>query len=541
MCIGLGLWTSDLKLFSPMTFLPIVDRELRERARWRSTYWVRGLVAFFATAIAAFVLMFVTAAAPGAVGKWTLATLAWLAFPFVVLEGLRNTADSLSEEKREGTLGLLFLTDLKGYDVVLGKFFASSLTSFYALLAMIPALAIPVLLGGVTGGEFWRLVLALINALFFSLTAGTFISSISRDERKAWSGTFVLIGLFIIAIPAFAATFGVTFWNAQISVFSPFTAFILYDENRYAADRYWNSLWITHLLGWGWLALASFLLPRVWQESRRRTERRRVREPEHARRGRNEMLAVNPIWWLTSRHTHQRAWLWLVVSVVAITGVASWLGLMNDKGALWTIFGCFIAVHLALAVWVGFEACNSFAEARSTGAMELLLSTPLHVRQILRGQHLALRELFMGPLLLLLAVELCMVVAQIWLMTNRGNAGGSVMLVLVLGFCLVWFVLDLFAVAEVGMWYGLTSQKPTQALTKTVLFVLILPLVFLPCCSMVGPGLMVAKSVIFFTWAQSKLENEFRRAATERYDLPRTSKWMRRTPPRLRMPGELKT
>lgn len=53
---------------------------------------------------------------------------------------------------------------------------------------------------------------------------------------------------------------------------------------------------------------------------------------------------------------------------------------------------------------------------------------------------------------------------------------------------------------------------------------------------MVGPGLMVAKSVIFFTWAQSKLENEFRRAATERYDMPRATKWIRRTPPRLRMP-----
>jgi ABC-type transport system involved in multi-copper enzyme maturation permease subunit len=517
-----------------MTFLPIVERELRERARWRSTYWVRGLVAFFATAIAAFVLMFVTAVTPGAVGKGTLEALAWLAFPFVILEGLRNTADSLSEEKREGTLGLLFLTDLKGYDVVLGKFFASSLTSFYALLAMVPALAIPVLLGGVTGAEFWRLVLALINALFFSLTAGTFVSSISRDERRAWAGTFALIGFFVIIIPTLAAAFGIP----QLSVWSPFTAFRLYADNADSIEpqRYWKALWIPNLMSWLWLALASFLLPRLWQESKTQTHRR-IREPTRALRSRHEMLAVNPVWWLTSRHTHQRAWLWLVVSAVAVIGVASWLGSLNNKSALWAIFGCFIAVHLALAVWVGFEACNSFAEARGSGAMELLLSTPLHVRQILRGQHLALREIFLKPILLLLGIELCLVVAQIWLMISKGGgAFTSVMLILMLGFCLVWFVLDLFAVAEVGMWYGLTSQKPTQALTKTVLFVLILPLLFLPCCYMVGPGLMVAKSVIFFTWAQSKLENEFRRAATERYDSTRATKWIRRTSPRLRMP-----
>ena len=44
-----------------------------------------------------------------------------IAFIFCLLAGVFLTADCLSEEKREGTLGLLFLTSLKGYDVVLGK------------------------------------------------------------------------------------------------------------------------------------------------------------------------------------------------------------------------------------------------------------------------------------------------------------------------------------------------------------------------------------------------------------------------------------
>jgi ABC-type transport system involved in multi-copper enzyme maturation permease subunit len=520
-----------------MTFLPIVERELRERARWRSTYWVRGIVAFLATGIAGFVLMFMSTAAPGSIGHGMMETLAWLAFPFVVLEGLRNTADSLSAEKREGTLGLLFLTDLKGYDVVLGKFFASSLTSFYALLAMVPALAVPVLLGGVTGAEFWRLVLALINALFFSLTTGTFVSSISRDERRAWSSTFALILSFVVLLPALAANLHAP----RLAALSPFTAFWEHDAIRYAAapNLYWHALWIPHLISWGWLTLASVLLPRVWQESgARRLQRRRHAEPPRARRSRNEVLAINPVWWLTSRNTHQRVWLWVFVSILATLGIVSFIAVRGNTPGLWSIFGCAIAMHLVLAVWVAFEACNSFAEARGTGAMELLLSTPLHVRQILRGQHLALRELFMGPIVLLLSVETLLAAAQIWTMAQRGGSVFErVAIILVLGFCLVWFVLDLFAVAEVGMWFGLTSQKPTQALTKTVLFVLILPLLSLPCCSFVGPGLMVAKSVIFFTWAQSKLENEFRRVATERYDLPRATKWLRRAPAKLRMPG----
>mgnify|MGYP000025184570 CR=1 FL=1 len=104
----------------------------------------------------------------------------------------------------------------------------------------------------------------------------------------------------------------------------------------------------------------------------------------------------------------------------------------------------------------------------------------------------------------------------------------------------VWFVVDLFAVAEVGMWYGLTSAKPTAALTKTILFVLVLPLLVMaiPCFWAIAPGLMVAKSVIYFTWAQSKLETQFRRAATERFDAPKKKKWRPLEPPPLRMPGE---
>jgi hypothetical protein len=293
-------------------------------------------------------------------------------------------------------------------------------------------------------------------------------------------------------------------------------------------------------VSWIWLVLASFLLPRVWQESGARKFRRRpAREPERVRRSRSKMLAVNPIWWLTSRHTHQRVWLWVIVSIVCIAGGLGFIAAQGNAGALTAILGAAVLLHLALATWVAFEACHSFAEARSTGAMELMLSTPLPVRQILRGQHLALRELFLGPMVLLVSVELCLVAGQISMWASRNSsAAGSIVLVLVLGFCLVWFVLDLFAVAEVGMWFGLTSQSPTQALTKTVVFVLLLPLVFLPCCSFVGPGLMVAKSVIFFTWAQSKLEKEFRRAATERYSLPVVKKWLRSGPGKLRMPGD---
>jgi len=98
-----------------------------------------------------------------------------LAFAFSLLAGMFLTADCLSEEKREGTLGLLFLTPLKGHDVVFGKLIATSLHAFYGLLAILPLLALPLLMGGVTLGEFWRVNLVLVTTLFLSLAMGMFV------------------------------------------------------------------------------------------------------------------------------------------------------------------------------------------------------------------------------------------------------------------------------------------------------------------------------------------------------------------------------
>ena len=76
--------------------------------------------------------------------KW----LAWLPFVAALLMGLAS-ADSINRERREGTLGLLLLTDLTPVQIVSGKMLSCGLTSFVALLGFLPALMIPVLAGGV--------------------------------------------------------------------------------------------------------------------------------------------------------------------------------------------------------------------------------------------------------------------------------------------------------------------------------------------------------------------------------------------------------
>ena len=80
-----------------------------------------------------------------------------------MLTGVRYTSDCLSEERREGTLGLLFLTDLNGWDIVAGKIAGRALRAVYNLLAVFPILALTLFLGGVTGEEVAAIVAPWIN------------------------------------------------------------------------------------------------------------------------------------------------------------------------------------------------------------------------------------------------------------------------------------------------------------------------------------------------------------------------------------------
>ena len=127
-----------------MNWLPIADRELRVAARKRSTFWLRVAAAITGLLIGSGCLLLsrVYGASPARMGSILFHTLTWLCLVAGLSAGLFFTSDCLSEEKREGTLGLLFLTDLRGYDVVLGKLLATSLRGFYALLALLPILAI---------------------------------------------------------------------------------------------------------------------------------------------------------------------------------------------------------------------------------------------------------------------------------------------------------------------------------------------------------------------------------------------------------------
>lgn len=178
-----------------MILLPIVVRELRVAARRKSTYRQRlwsAAAAVLGGAMLLLTLHFSRVPLLPQTGLAVFFGLAWVGFFHCLLLSF-NTADCVSEEKREGTLGLLFLTDLNGWDVAVGKLCANSIQSFYAVLGTFPVLAVVLILGGVSLRQFCTVALAVLNAFFFAHAAGLLASVMTRAMAWAHAATGALL------------------------------------------------------------------------------------------------------------------------------------------------------------------------------------------------------------------------------------------------------------------------------------------------------------------------------------------------------------
>ena len=451
------------------------------RARQPATHRVRWLAAGLALLVAVPMLLG-PARAPGLLGKELFAALSVLALAWCLFEGARQTADGLSEERREGTLGLLFLTDLTGWDVVLGKLAAASLNSFYSLLAIMPVLGLPLLEGGVAGGEFARVALALVNMLFFALAVGLWVSSRHREEMRSlftalgWVTALVTLPVVLDVAWRWA---GFTVPLAGLALASPgFSWFLALDGPYRAAPReFWLSVAVAQGLSWGLLRAAARNVRHGLREDAEGAGTRN-RKPDaklnpRGARARRRLLEKNPIRWLAERDRGALPWVWLAVAAMVL--VAGMQGLsFRLLGLRLPVLGLGlwgyvqVVTGLAIRFLIAYLACRFFSEARRTGTLELLLCAPLRRADILRGQRAALWHLLFWPLV-------AAVVLQTFL--PGGVPPWSLLRLTLLGlfFRALQLAADTLALGWFGSWAALRAQRPAVAVARTFVLVAVLP------------------------------------------------------------------
>jgi ABC-type Na+ efflux pump permease subunit len=498
--------------FIAVTFLPILRRELAVAARRTATF--RQRVIFAALALGTVVVMFWSARQSQITGPMIFAVLAWGGFLLCLLEGLRATADSISLERREGTLGLLLLTGLSGRQVVVGKVASACVQSFSTVLTILPAFALPLLLGGVTAGECWRIMLTFVATLLFAVTAGALVSSWATQTLTAFVSAFALV-VALTGIPV-AISFhpAVASPDSFVWLAGPLEMFRRVSDANFNPSVFWAAAGFS--LGFSLLMFvaAGFLLERRPRLEVNQTENwlQRMLRPSVVRTETwgGGTSQTSPAVWLATRTLPGQRVLWIVVAIGAAACFV--MGSVGGRAAVTIILLCEIFFAYLIKLWLAAVAPQSINMSRRNGALELLLCTPMSPAEMIRGQGDALYGYFVGPALAIATAFPIAGIAGMSLGENMAGMKADSSLFAIGLFWFVLFILDLHALAYAGLWFGLTNARVDRAISKAVFTVLLLPWITL-AVPILGCFGMIGWPIFWMNWASKRLNNRLREEA----------------------------
>lgn len=421
---------------------------------------------------------------------------------FCLFEGIRTSALGITEERQDGTLGLLFLTPLSSFDVLLGKLSGAAVTALYGLIAVAPLLSLPLLLGGVTFGEVCRATLVLVSTLALSLACGLIGSVRSRDgigaivRATGWLITLLILPLLVeLGVQSTDwANFGGKLSPAGAA--SPAAALLLARDAGYASAA--NSFWLGQLasliVAGILVAIAAFRLNGTWRQDEpiRLPSATTPRSGQRAKKAPSD--AVQTLGTVVARRAGNRRWFWSVIGLGVLANLPSLLQTGGAfLGAVYFVFMPLGLAGLASTLVLIYVSARTYSEARQTGEMEILLTTPVEDREIVRTLWLALRPFIVW--LTVVSVSIHLTGFLIRLFTNYPTEPLPYVIAELLAQLFIEGI-DTFLFASacvwVGMWQGLTARKVGGAVGWTFLMVGIVTRIVTGIAGSIGIGVLVS-------------------------------------------------
>jgi len=415
---------------------PVVQRELRAAARWPLGRWLRvggalvGIAAFWFSSDVPF----------NELGPELFDRVHTLLLYLICAIVPALTADCLARERREGTLGLLFMTPLTASGIVLGKTLAQVLRALTVWLAVVPVLTIPFLTGGVTWADVISFLVIELCVGSLCLAAGILATSLTDNRAIAFILAFLFMGAFVAGsshyqdwrMQRYART---RIWRAvrpgpaSANVFVTISSSVTLPNGSIVYPT-GSAMWITprgvavtsrhppaRILAadfivsfiklFAALRFAGWRVERSWQDkiptARQQHWVRRYCTPLFGRRFARSMrrtLEWNPIAWLQQYSWKARLSKWGLCLLFVLLECAVIDG--NDPYSLgWLV----TALLLILAAAYTYAGVNGFLQEKKSGALELILVSPLSVQQIIFGRVWGLWKQFLPSVVLLLASD----------------------------------------------------------------------------------------------------------------------------------------
>jgi ABC-type transport system involved in cytochrome c biogenesis permease component len=449
---------------------PITTRELLGLARRKKTYWDRVLIGGLLLLLACAVVFFNGEGLSRPTANLLFQGAHSLMLLYSLLAGAHTTFDTISSEKREGTLGLLYLSNMSPLEIIFGKLTTATLQTVFGLMVCLPLLAVPILTGGVTMQDCARTLAACLNLLFFSSAAGIFSSVVCRKKGFAGLLAALLLTIFVV-IPTLMLVTRYYLWAANpwillLVLFNFGTTFVNPAHLGFSEGFFWSSIICTQCLSWIWLFAAVLLFPRAIQEK----PAAKARGFWH---GWNHFWTYGPsrfrsMYRLRSLDQNAFAWLasrnWMLQWKLAFAFGASafalqWLIARTDwshEDRVGTMLLALAVAGIAIKMMVAFKAGQQLSAARNDGSMEWLLTTPLTAPGILGGQLKAILRQLAWTLALWYSALIYLILIG-WSIPGVSDS----MLISVTFGC--FFGIDIVALTYLGAWTAIVSRESRTA------------------------------------------------------------------------------
>lgn len=468
-----------------MACLPLIERELRVALRKLRPVQGRLKVAGWAVGGSGLFLLLGAIGGGESFGR-KLEQYLCIAGLYFVLRVPASTAGVLAEERRNETLGLLFLSGMGALEVFASKFLSAALVAFTNLLALFPMLALPFLTGGIPFDTFLATICSLPTLMLFALAISMLASVLAREEGAASVLAFA-IGAALCLLPL-AIYFAQTNLSARPNLshgwleLSPaYGPWLLWNSFQHgflpgAKVEFWRNLALT----WAWsvtaLGAAAFFLKRIWRERDPQDSHSgwlgRWQEFVHGnrefrRRLAQDWLEANPFVWLIGRDRQNVMISSLVIGGIVLAWLLCWATWPRQWPAVLNFFMTAALLNLTLGWITRRTAAKALGLPRRDGAYELLLTTLLTPEEIVWGTFEALRWQFRRLTFCVFSLNLLLMLAG--LLVRQWNGPALVVYFTMWAMMLAWIWQLASRASRVlpVMWVSLNCGRPELAVWRT--------------------------------------------------------------------------
>lgn len=338
---------------------------------------------------------------------------------FILFFAALSAASAITQEKDRRTFILLLMTDLRSYEIVLGKLLGSLLQIALLIVGMVPVLFLVIFLGGVGGGQVVQATLVLATTALAAGSVGCLVALWREKTFQALALTVLFIVLYwclVRGLGSLPFPWAPT-WQEWLDPLSALQSVL---EPRAANQALWVPAYgfavVMILISIGLMAWGIARL-RVWNPSGEPIMQRELPEDQeekdrakaHAAPGVAREVWANPILWREMRTLAYgrmpllvKCAYFLVLFLVCYYAIAP-LWSSEGAGQFAAAWGL-LPVSILSLLLVSAQAVTAITSERDIRALDLLLVTDLSPKEFIFGKLWGIlyntKEYLLPPLIL---------------------------------------------------------------------------------------------------------------------------------------------